>query len=126
MAGFRLISSIGAAALVGLAATAAHAESRKALDVTVRETPAIAPQGVKSLQWDARRGRWGLTLNMDQPSTRDMELNDVAAGAYFRITPSLRIGGAVALSDKSATQTFKQTQPVERQPRVRLETAFKF
>jgi hypothetical protein len=127
MAGFRLFPAIGAAALMGLAATSAHAESKKAdLDFTVRETPAIAPQGVKSLQWDARKGRWGLTLNMDQPSTREMQLNDVAAGAYFRITPSLRIGGAVALSDKPVTQTFKQTQPVEPQPRVRLETAFKF
>jgi len=126
MWGFRLISSIGAAALMGLAAASAHAEPKKALDLTVRETPAIAPQGVKSLQWDARKGRWGLTLNMDQPNTRDMQLNDVAAGAYFRITPSLRIGGAVALSDRPAAQAFKQTQPEERQPRVRLETAFKF
>jgi len=127
MAGCRLISAIGATALIGLAATSAHAEGKKpGLDLTVRETPAIAPQGVKSLQWDARKGRWGLTLNMDQPSTREMQLNDVAAGAYFRITPSLRIGGAVALSDKPVTQTFKQTQPVEPQPRVRLETAFKF
>lgn len=127
MRGGKLITSIGAAALMGLAATASHAESRKApLNVTVRSEAPIAPQGARALQWDAQKGRWGLTLNMEQPQTRAMQLNDVQAGAYFRITPSLRIGGAVALSDRPAAQSYNKVQPEDRQPRVRLETAFKF
>ena len=133
MSGFKLISLIGAAALCGLAATGAHAESGKSgkskpLDVTVRsEAPPIAAQsGAKSLQWDARKGRWGLTFNMDQSDRRAMELNDVQAGAYFRITPSLRVGGAVALGGKSTVAPFSSAQPEQGQPRVRLETAFKF
>jgi hypothetical protein len=128
MAGGKVISLVGAAAL-GLAATAAHAEpgKSKAMDFTVHtDTPAIAPQGMKSLQFDARKGRWGLTLNMDQPNSREMQLNDVQAGAYFRITPSLRVGGAVALGEKTPLPAYRKTQPEEGQPRVRLETAFKF
>ncbi|HEY3696080.1 NtrZ family periplasmic regulatory protein [Phenylobacterium sp.] len=129
MSGWKLISLIGVAALAGLATTAAHADpvKSKSIDFTVHtDTPAIAPQGTKSLQWDARRGRWGLTFNMDQPNSREMQLNDVQAGAYFRITPSLRVGGAVALGERERPSGYKKTQPEDGQPRVRLETALKF
>lgn len=121
---------IGAAVLFGTAASSAHAQAvkNKPIDYSVRsETPAIAAQGpAKSLKWDARKGRWGLTFNLDQPDRREMEWNDVQAGAYFRVTPSLRVGGAVALGEKEKGPAFKQTQPERDQPRVRLETAFKF
>ena len=30
-------------------------------------------------------------------------LNDVQAGAYYRLTPSLRVGGAVSLGDQPTT-----------------------
>jgi hypothetical protein len=126
----KLILSIGVVALLGSMATAAQAESGKkgSIDLTVKPgAPAIAPQGIaKTLQFDARRGRWGLTFNVDQPSTRDVQLNDVQAGAYFRITPALRIGGAVALGADERAPAFRQTEPVPARPRVRLETAFKF
>ncbi len=54
-----------------------------------------------------------------------MQWTDVQAGAYFRVTPSLRVGGAVALGEQEAP-AYKKSQPVETAPRVRLETAFKF
>ncbi len=41
------------------------------------------------------------------------------------MTPSLRVGGAVALGEKE-TPMYKKTEPQEGAPRVRLETAFKF
>ena len=127
MTGRKLMGLIGTAALLGAVASVAHAESPKAksIDFTVRsEAPAIAPPGAKSLNWDARKGRWGLTFNVDQPGGRDVQLNDVQAGAYFRITPSLRVGGAVSLADKEAP--VRKTEPRDGKPRVRLETAFKF
>ncbi|WP_304169043.1 NtrZ family periplasmic regulatory protein [Phenylobacterium aquaticum] len=121
-----VISLMGAALLVGVASSA-HAETAKKItDFTVRsDASTLAPQGTKSLKWDARKGRWGVTLNLDQPVGRDAQWNDVQAGAYFRVTPSLRIGGAVALGDK-ITPAYNQTQPQESAPRVKLETAFKF
>jgi hypothetical protein len=130
MSGCRLLALIGVAALSGAAATSAQAESgkSKSIDFTVRsDTPAIAPQGIaRTLQWDARKGRWGLTFNLDQPDKRDVQLNDMQAGAYFRITPSLRVGGAVALGEKDKSLPYKKILPEDGQPRVRLETAFKF
>lgn len=125
----KLMVMIGAVALFGAMTSAAHAQTAKgrSIDFTVRdEVQALAPQGTqKSVKWDARKGRWGLTLNLTQPGARDVQLNDVQAGAYFRITPSLRVGGAVALAEKAPEPT-RKTQPNEGQPRVRLETAFKF
>jgi hypothetical protein len=78
----------------------------------------------KSLQWD-QKGRWGLKLDMVQPVGREMQLRDVQAGAYYRVTPSLRVGGAVALSDQPV-QPDHTTLPSAQAPQVKLETTFKF
>ena len=123
-----IMSLIGAALILG-AATGAHAETGKAAvttDFTVRtDTSAIAP-GSKTLKWDARKGRWGVTLNVQEPTERDAQWNNIQAGAYFRVTPSLRIGGAVALGEQEVLPAYKKTVPQDAAPRVRLETAFKF
>ena len=119
---------IAAAALFSVGATVAHAETAKpkSIDFSVRTEPsALNPQGAKTLKWDTRKGRWGVTLNLEQSDSRDVQWNDVEAGAYFRVTPSLRVGGAVALGEKESP-TFKKTEPQPGAPRVRLETAFKF
>ena len=122
-----VISLIGAALLVSGASTAHAQTTKKTTDFTVRsESSAIvSSQGTKSLKWDTRKGRWGVSLNLDQRAERDTQLNDVQAGAYFRITPSLRVGGAVALGEKE-TPAYKKTEPQDSAPRVKLETAFKF
>jgi hypothetical protein len=118
-----------ALALMGTG-TMAHAEIVRVRDQiefvgapqSVQSWNAPAPR--KSLQWDAK-GRWGLRLDMDQPNNREMNLNDVQAGAFFRITPSLRVGGTVGLRDRFASQP-QQMQPQDARPRVHLETAFQF
>ncbi|MET0294501.1 MAG: NtrZ family periplasmic regulatory protein [Phenylobacterium sp.] len=119
---------IGAAAFAG-AASSAHAQTEKprGLDFTVRnEATALTPQGTAgSVKLDTRKGRWGVTLNFDEPKARDATANDVQAGAYFRVTPKLRIGGAVALGEKERPP-YRSGEPVDGRPRVRLETAFKF
>ena len=116
-----------AVALLG-AASAGHAETAaKTPDFTVRtDVTSVSASGGQSIKWDARRGRWGVTLNLDQPTERGAVWSDVQAGAYFRLTPSLRIGGAVALGDQPVLPVYKKTQPQDSAPRVRLETAFKF
>ena len=53
----------------------------------------------KSLQWDTS-GKWTLNLDMDQQVGRELALKDVSAGAFFHITPSVRIGGSVGLADR--------------------------
>ena len=122
-----VISLIGAALHVSGASTAHAQTAKKTTDFTVRSESSTmtSSQGTKSLKWGAGKGRWGVSLNLDQRGERDTQLNDVQAGAYFRVTPSLRVGGAVALGDKEAP-AYKKTEPVDSAPRVRLETAFKF
>ncbi len=86
-------------------------------------SPSAAPR--KSLQWDAS-GHWTLNLDMDQPVGRDMDWKDVSAGAYFHITPSMRIGGSVGLGDKFADPQHILPEDTINAPRVHLETKFKF
>ena len=119
----RVMMMVGAALAISVGTTA-HAQVKKTTDFTVR-SEAPAPNLPQVLKFDARKGRWGVTLNLQQPDGRDAKWNDVQAGAYFRVTPSLRVGGAVALGDKEIP-LYKKTQPQDGAPRVRLETAFKF
>jgi hypothetical protein len=119
---------IAATALFGAAAGVAQAADKpKPLDLTVHSDVTSVPStGMKSFKWDARKGRWGLTLNMDQSDVRPSTLNDVQAGAYYHITPSLRVGGAVALRDEQPKPGPRKIGSEEGQPRVRLESSFKF
>ena len=77
----------------------------------------------RSLQWNDK-ARWGLKLDLNQPVGRDVQLKDIQAGAFYRLTPSLQVGGAVSLGD--STRLTRDTAPEDQAPRVRLETAFKF
>jgi hypothetical protein len=76
----------------------------------------------KTLKLDSRK--WGVKLNLDQSVERDPRRKDVEAGAYYRITPSLRVGGAVQFDEKAEER--RGFADRDRQPRVRLETAFQF
>jgi hypothetical protein len=136
----RFLSAATAALILTGSATMVHAQSKPhAAAPTVAFTVKsdfsnsnligqYGPQGPKkSLQWDAQKGRWGLKLDLDQSADRDMQLNDVQAGAYFKVTPSLRVGGAVALGETDPALAARKNQvQQEPAPRVKLETAFKF
>jgi len=122
-----ILAMIAATALMSAAAGGAHAADKsKPVDFTVRSEPtAAAPNVGKTLKMDASKGRFGFTLNVQQPEERPSVMNDVQAGAYFRITPSLRVGGSVALGQQELTPRVNQARPADT-PKVRLETAFKF
>lgn len=124
-----IVSLTVATALAGAAGGAAHAADKaKPLDLSTKtEASGFSASGPKTVTWDARRGRWGLTLNLQQPDMRSSNWNDVQAGAYYRITPSLRVGGAVALGNQQSTPPVNQKMlPEQGAPRVRLESTFKF
>ena len=128
MLGRRIRLVIAATALFGAACGAAQAADKsKPVDFSVHTDVTPMPtSGLKSLRWDARKGRWGVMLNMDQSDVRPSTLNDVQAGAYYHSTPSLRVGGAVALGDEQVNPGPKKIGSEESQPRVRLESSFKF
>ncbi len=78
----------------------------------------------RSLEFNTE-GRWGLKLDYDENTTRDQQWRDVEAGAYYRLSPSLRVGGSVGLSgDAAATRRVPDGEKPA--PRVRLETTFRF
>lgn len=124
IAGFAFATAILAAAAGGAQAADSKA---KPLDFTVHtDTSAISPQA-STTKWDATvKGKWGVTLNLQQPDTRAANWNDVQAGAYYRITPSLRVGGSFAFGDQQPLPGPKPSSPEAGLPRVQLEGKFKF
>lgn len=130
----------GATALILLGSTTAvHAQSKPNTtvpDFSVKSdfasspnpgapfNPQLGPK--KQLKWDAKKGKWGLKLDLDQPANRELEMKDVQAGAYYSVTPSIRVGGAVALGDNNPALAARKNELQEPAPRVKLETAFKF
>ncbi|MDP1630139.1 MAG: hypothetical protein Q8L66_01815 [Caulobacter sp.] len=93
-------------------------------DFSLRDSQ-FGPQASKrTLVWDAKKGRWGLTLDITPRPGVDAQARDVEAGAFFRVTPQLRVGGAVGVGPTAAP--VRKPDEREETPRVRLETAFKF
>ena len=136
MFGRNLIAAAFTSAAVLAGAGLAHAETGKLNtlpDSTFTARDAFAPDlnqwgpqaGRRTLQWDSKKARWGVKLDLNQPVGRPLSYTDrdVAAGAYYKITPSFRIGGAVSLGSMTDPQT---VIPADRAPKVRLETGFKF
>lgn len=128
--------AISAATAVVMAATGAYAQAVHApINITsdafssfnsAADQSHWSPQPTqKSLFWD-QKGHWGLKLDLSQPVGRDMQLRDVQAGAYFHITPSIRVGGAVALGDSTPFDRTNVLPQQSQAPRVKLETNFKF
>lgn len=128
----KALAALGAVALIG-AAGSAYADS-----ATQATTPpkanafssagdASGPQAIpyphKTFAFD-NKGKWGVKLDLTQPTNRDVDWKDVEAGAYFKLTPSLRLGGSVGLGDKFAQP--QHITPQDTGPRVHLEGAFKF
>ncbi|MDQ0465322.1 hypothetical protein QO010_003109 [Caulobacter ginsengisoli] len=131
---------IGLAAFAAMGvASAAHAESVRAKPAAPLTPDAFTVKGDfdpragqfgplaarKTLQFDTKKGRWGLSLDLDQPASRDLQLKDVEAGAWFKVTPQLRVGAGVGVGS-SRDEVVRKPPNKEEAPRVRLETAFKF
>jgi hypothetical protein len=79
----------------------------------------------RTLEWDSRKGRWGLKLGVEQRTDQLSEWRDVQPGLYYKVTPRLHIGGAVSLSPEPTINP-RLADPQASNPRVRLETTFKF
>jgi len=121
---------LGAVCGAAQAAPAADASvtptATKPMDFTVHADSSPALPGGQTVKWDAAKGRWGLTFNMRQLETRDTTLNDIQAGAYYKITPAWRAGGALSFGSEQIAPGPKPNTPDVGQPRVQFETKFKF
>ena len=139
MLGRKLIlaaASLGVFVTAGSIAHAQQVRTAKAIpQATYTMRDAFAPDlnqwgptvGRRTLQWDSKKARWGVKLDLDQPIGRPLSYTDrdVQAGAFYKITPSFRVGGAVSLGALGGEET-PQAIPADKAPKIRLETAFKF
>lgn len=79
----------------------------------------------RGLRWN-QNGRWGLDFNMNQPVGREAQWGDVEAGAYYRLNPRLSVGAAAGLGSPEADPARAPETDRRAQPRIRLESIFKF
>jgi len=119
---------------LGLTAGATLAHAQQAPGGLVLAANEFTPQvnalgggdGPRStLEWDTKKGRWGLKLGVQQHTDRSPDWRDYQPGLYYKITPRLHIGGAVSLAPDQI-DTSRPGEPQAPPPRVRLETTFKF
>lgn len=120
-----LLAATAALAMASVAATAhAQTQPRPRAESPVAGNLTDPAAGRRALQWSAD-GRWGLNLQVQQPIGREADWSDVEAGAFFRVSPSVRVGGSVDLGESRADPA-RPAQDPRSQPRVRLETTFRF
>ncbi len=122
--------AIFAAAVVAAGASAVAAPEGASVMLVGNDfsSAAYAPGPVtlgRTLEWDSRKGRWGLRLGVEQRTDRFSEWRDVQPGLYYKLTPRLHIGGAVSLAPSPSINQ-RVIDPQGAAPRVRLETTFKF
>ncbi|MBW8882446.1 MAG: hypothetical protein JF615_13810 [Asticcacaulis sp.] len=73
------------------------------------------------------KGKWGVKFDVNQPETAPSGFNDVDAGAFYKLSPSVRVGGTVGFGEKTdPLKPEPKAKGDKSQPRVRLETTFKF
>ena len=127
-------AAIGALGLATVAGGVVHADPiHVPTDAFSSQPSDLAPQPNRlgaqvphhTMQWDAAKGRWGLKLDMTQPPDRNTQWRDAHLGAYYRLTPTLRVGVAGGLGDETPPET-RKIDAAPPAPRVRLETTFKF
>ena len=132
--GMRARGVIGGLAAIFVIASAGAAVAQSPAQT---QTPAATPNARTTLQLNearaARRslqfnenGRWSLNLNMQQPVGRETEWGDVEAGAYYRVNPRLRLGASAGLGRPETDPARAAESDRRAQPRVRLESIFRF
>ncbi|WP_295707377.1 NtrZ family periplasmic regulatory protein [uncultured Brevundimonas sp.] len=122
------ISALSLAVLLSAGGTA-HAQSTSRAQTLTLSEAANAQRAAPSQRRGLRlndRGRWGLDFNLNQPVGREQDWSDVEAGAYYRLNDRLRVGAAAGLAAPETDPARAPETANRTQPRVRLESIFKF
>jgi hypothetical protein len=126
-----IAGGLGALALVTVAGEASAQARSRAPAVSLSEAAAAqrsgstAPAQRRGLRWNDN-GRWGLNFNMNQPTGRETQWGDVEAGASYSVTPRLSLGAAAALGKAEQDPARAAETDRRAQPRIRLESIFRF
>jgi NtrZ len=72
-------------------------------------------------------GKWGITLDLTSRSDNDiLPREELAAGAYYQVTPRFRFGGGVTVKGDSLSSPGTNFKEEVREAAVRIESAFSF
>ncbi|MDZ4762647.1 MAG: hypothetical protein SGJ21_16415 [Alphaproteobacteria bacterium] len=78
------------------------------------------------LSWRAG-GKWGLTLDLTSRADNDvLPREELAAGAYYQVTPRFRFGGGVTLNGTTLSDAAEGWTHKDGEAGVRIESAFSF
>ena len=94
--------------------------------------PNLADKSQSKVYAFSLKGKWGVKFDVNQPANTPSGPNDIDAGAFYKLSPSVRVAGTLGFGEKT-NDAFRadpvataQEQATKNQPRVRLETTFKF
>ncbi len=95
-------------------------------------TPDLANKSQSKVYAFNVKGKWGVKFDVNQPATEPSGPNDIDAGAFYKLSPSVRVAGTLGFGERT-NDAFRadpaataEQQAAKNQPRVRLETTFKF
>lgn len=91
---------------------------------TLRSETAVAAEP-DVVEFSAGR-RWSFTLGISSGDEPVFDLEGVEAGAFFNLTPRMRIGGALSFGEADDPLSPGADPIVEDAPEVKLESAFRF
>lgn len=118
-----------AALAMASAASLAHANPADLFagheDFTTQPNQIGPPAPHRTIQFNNKTGRWGVSLEVAQPSNHDPSWGDARLGVNYGVAPGLRTGVGVSLGPEQTPDGRKLTNDGAA-PRVRLETTFKF
>jgi hypothetical protein len=97
-----------------------QADSRQTQTVA----PLLQPQDRFSLTLN-QNGRLSLRFDMRERVTEALPREEVEAGAYYQISPRLRVGGSLSLQAESF-DAGRVRNPQDVDAGIRLESAFRF
>lgn len=97
-----------------------------------RTTLPLAPieKNQVELSWNPG-GKWGINLNLTSRADNDvLPREELAAGAFYQVTPRFRFGGGVTVKGDSLTESLSKPganfKEEVREATVRIESAFSF
>ncbi len=77
-------------------------------------------------------GKWGVALNLDLKDTTYQNMDRMSAGAYFKLSPRIRLGGSVSfgapgnLRVSTPQDRVLPVAPGEGDSAIRIESSIKF
>jgi hypothetical protein len=93
---------------------------------------AWVPRGESTAAIVDSRNRWGVTFGVNQEPRAALapragqSAGQASAGAFYQVSPKLRVGGAVTLRDEQLNAAQRRGQSRTREPGVKIESAVRF